>query len=65
MAAMLASGPLPSQVAIVEEQVVRPSSSARRTRRIAFVGAALGMVLAAGLFALSLRGSRMQKKALE
>lgn len=55
MAAMMASGPLPSEVSIVDEKVVRPSPAARHARRVTFGGAALGVVVAAALFGLALR----------
>jgi preprotein translocase subunit SecD len=55
MAAMMASGPLPSQISIVEEKVVRPSPSARHARRVTFGGTAFGVVLAGALFVLALR----------
>jgi protein-export membrane protein SecD len=55
MAAMMSSGPLPSQVSVVDEKVVRPSPSARRTFTVVVGGTALGVLTAAALFILALR----------
>ncbi|HEX3130166.1 MAG TPA: hypothetical protein VH394_22715 [Thermoanaerobaculia bacterium] len=65
ISAMMASGPLPTRLTIVDEKVDRPSPAARHARFVTLSGITFGLVLAAAVVLLVLRSSRTQEKRLE